>query len=406
MKSGQTINFPTILGIFLLFAALCLPSVAISASFPSIHWVDIFLPLIVLLCYLNWSKIQFSKYHFLPFAMACYVGLTILIQAHTTSVSDYFEIYKWLKFGVLLLFLGLIDFDQLQKCLPYLFFVLFVLNLLHYYDFPGINQLLEEQYNGGLQIQFFGKNSLGEPAVKRMVGTMGNPNINALLFTFFSIIFLPIRFNKKRLGLFLMALTMVFLCQSRTSIVVILVLLIYLAIFHLHSWTRRQWLTIIGGLVLSYLLALMLATSFFKYSAYSSSLLDGTALYSGSVRGRFETWALLGQQILEYPIFGHGPYKQYFYANRLYAENEYILMAWRYGLIGLLLYILLYLFPFVELVRTKNSSFIPFVLVILLMLTSALTNNPFTERNIELLFCLALAWAFKSIQTAHAKKGE
>lgn len=406
MKSGQTLNSPTVLGIFLLFAALCLPSIAISANFPSIHWVDICLPFILLLLYFNRSQVQFSKYHVLPFAMAFYVSLTIIIQAHDTTVSDYFEIYKWLKFGILLLFLGLMDFGHLQKSLPYLFFVLIALNLLHFFNFPGINQLLEEQYNGGLQIQFFGKNSLGEPAVKRMVGTMGNPNINALLFTFFSIIFLPIRFNKKQFGLFLTALTMVFFCQSRTSIVVILVLLIYLAIFHLHLWTRRQWLTIIGGLVLTYLFALMLATSFFQYSAYSTSLLDGTALYSGSLRGRFETWALLGQQILEYPIFGHGPYKQYFYSNRIYAENEYILMAWRYGIMGLVAYILVYLLPFMQLFRSKNPNDIPFVLLILVMLTSALTNNPFTERNIELLFCLALAWAFKSIQTAHAKKGE
>lgn len=403
MKSGQTINFPTILGIFLLFAALCLPSVAFATQFPSVHWVDLCLPMILLLLFFNRSKIQFSKYHALPFAMAGYVGLTILIQSHTTSVSDYFEIYKWFKFGILLLFFGLMDFDQLQKCLPYLFLVLVVLNLLHFFEFPGINQLLEEQYNGGLQIQFFGKNSLGEPAVKRMVGTMGNPNINALLFTFFSILFLPFQFNKKQLGLFLLALTMVFLCQSRTSIVVILILLSYLAVFHLHLWTRRQWLTIIGGLVLSYFLALMLATSFFQYTPYSASLLDGTALYSGSVRGRFETWTLLGQQILEYPIFGHGPYKQYFYANRLYAENEYILMAWRYGLIGLVVYMLIYLLPFVQLFRSKNRGYISFVLVILLMLTSALTNNPFTERNIELLFCLALAWAFKCIKTADAR---
>lgn len=402
MKSGQTINFPTILGVFLLFAALCLPSVALAAQFPSVHWVDLCLPMILLLLFFNRTEIQFSKYHVLPFAMACYVGLTILIQAHTTTVSDYFEIYKWIKFGVLLLFLGLMDFSFLQKCLPYLFLVLVVLNLLHFYEFPGINQILEVHYNGGLQIQFFGKNSLGAPAVKRMVGTMGNPNINALLFTFFSIVFLPIQFNKKQLGLFLIALTMVFLCQSRTSVVVILVFLIYLAIFHLHLWTRRQWLTIIGVLGLTYFLALMLATSFFQYSAYSASLLDGTALYSGSVRGRFETWTLLGQQILEYPIFGHGPYKQYFYANRLYAENEYILMAWRYGFIGLVVYMLLYLLPFVQLFCSKNTSVTPFVLVILMMLTSALTNNPFTERNIELLFCLALAWAFKSLKTADA----
>ncbi|MFM6946860.1 MAG: O-antigen ligase family protein [Flavobacteriales bacterium] len=403
MMNGLSNKFPTILSGFLLFASLCLPAINLGNQLPSIHWVDIFFPVLVIFIGLNWPKLKRSTFHFLPFVMAGFVYFTTAIQGHSSTISDYFEIYKWLKIGVLLIFLGLIDFSQLKKYLPYLFLLLVVLNLLHFYNFPGINQLLEEHYNGGLQIQFFGKNSLGEPAVKRMVGTMGNPNINALLFIFFSILFLPKQFNKKQFGLFFIAMTMVFLCQSRTSIIVVLLLFLFTGIFHSKIWTRKQWLIVITGLILSYLLALMLATSFFKYSAYSSSLLDGTALYSGSVRGRFETWALLGQQILEYPIFGHGPYKNYFYANRLYSENEYILMTWRYGLFGLLIYILIYFIPFIQLYRTKSTCYLPFILVILLMSISALTNNPLTERNIELLFCLALAWAFERLMTTDAR---
>lgn len=403
MMSGPTAKIPTFLGVFLIFASLCLPALAIGEQYPSIHWFDIGLPFMLLLLFMNRSKFYLNWLHALSLLMAIYVGFTILIQGHASTISDYFEIYKWLKFGVVLLFFSLLDFNLFKKFVPILFLMLVLINLAHFFNFPGINKLLENHYNGGIQLQFFGKNSLGEPAVKRMVGTMGNPNINALLFSFFSIFFLPIHFQPKRFFLFLTALTMVFLCQSRTALVVVLGLLTYLAIFQSQIWTRRQWLQILIGLSISYLLAWMLATSFFKYSAYSSSLLDGTALYSGSVRGRFETWSLLGQQIYEYPIFGHGPYKRYFYLNHIYAENEYILMTWRYGLLGLLVYLLLYWIPFSQFSRTKNPRFIPFILVILLMSISALTNNPFTERNIEVLFCLALAWAYQRLTKPDAE---
>jgi hypothetical protein len=78
-------------------------------------------------------------------------------------------------------------------------------------------------------------------------------------------------------------------------------------------------------------------------------------------------------------------------------------MTWRYGLLGLLVYLLLYWIPFSQFSRTKNPRFIPFILVILLMSISALTNNPFTERNIEVLFCLALAWAYQRLTKPDAK---
>jgi O-antigen ligase len=392
--SGQTTKFPTYLGTFLLFASLCLPALEIGQTAPSIHWIDLGLPIMALCLIVYWSKLQFTKYHALPFLISIYVAFCLLIQAHPTALSDYFEIYKWLKFGVLLLFLSLIDFEMVKRGIPWLFTILVLINLLHFFNLPGVNELLENTYNGGLHLKFFGKNSLGDPAVKRMVGTMGNPNINALLFTFFSIYFLPLQFERKRLFLFLLALTMVFLCQSRTALVVVFVLISYLGIFHSKIWTRLQWLQLIFGIIFSFLMAWMLCTSFFQYSAYSSSLLDGTALYSGSVRGRLETWQLLGQQIVEQPIFGHGPYKNYFYVNRIYSENEYILMAWRYGVFGLLAYLWLYLWPLKHLQQANNKLFIPFILVLLTMLVSALTNNPFTERNIEVLFCFNLAWAF------------
>ncbi|MEN9742556.1 MAG: hypothetical protein RLZZ65_361 [Bacteroidota bacterium] len=404
--SGQTTKFPTYFGVFLLISTLFLPAIQLGSKLPSLHWIDLGFPIMVLSVLMNRSKLQLTNYHGLAFLMAIYVGLTLLVQQHPSSNSDYFEIYKWLKYGVLFLFFGLLDFQFIKRSIPWIFILLTVFNLLHFFNFPGVNTLLEKTYGGGLHIQFFGKNSLGLPAVKRMVGTMANPNINALLFTFFSIYFLPLQFERKRLFLFLMAMTMVFLCQSRTALVVVFVLFSYLGIFHSKIWSRKEWLQVFVGVIFSFLIAWMLCTSFFQYAAYNSSLLDGTALFSGSVRGRFETWSLLGNQIIEQPLFGHGPYKSYFYLNHIYSENEYILMAWRYGFFGLVAYLLLYFWPLKLFIQLKKQEFIPFILVLLTMLVSALTNNPFTERNIEVLFCLNLAWALKCFQDLKNEQGK
>ena len=121
--------------------------------------------------------------------------------------------------------------------------------------------------------------------------------------------------------------------------------------------------------------------------------------HSGSARGRLETWNMLGKMILEEPLFGHGPYKEFFYQNKIYSENEYILMTWRYGLFGLLIYLSIFLIPFKKLVASMNEISLKGSLMLIMMLVSALTNNPLTERNIEVLFCLGLAWALVPLQT-------
>lgn len=401
MNGQRTTNIASVLGFFVLFAALCFPVLNIGETLPTVHILDICLPLF--LFFIIQSKTgRWKEYAiFIPFIFCFYVLFAIVIQGHATMRHDYFEVYKWFKYGVTLLFFSQVDFHFFKKTIPILFGTLIAINSIHFFDLFNFNELLKGYYNGGIHIEYFGKNSLGEPAVKRMVGTMGNPNINAIMFGAFSIYFFPVNFNRKVLVYFLVSLLFLFLCQSRTSILFLAAMFLFILVFNAKIWTKKQWLIVLLGTLIAYLIAWMLATSFFQYTAYNNSLLDGSALFSGSARGRFETWNLLFTQIVEYPIFGHGPYKEYFYANHIYAENEYILMFWRYGIIGLFFYMSLYLIPFWQFVKKANKSLIPVLLLLILMSVSALTNNPFTERNIELLFCIGLAWGY---QLFHSNK--
>ncbi|MFM7662103.1 MAG: O-antigen ligase family protein [Bacteroidota bacterium] len=391
--SGQRINvWGSYLGAFLVFASICLPPVTLTPNTPSVHVLDFLLPIIV--CFIVWKKTWESMrfYLWIPFVISGYVVLTIFLNFKNVASNDYFEVYKWLKYGCAFLFFTHIDFSILKRTIPMLFFIICVINILHFLEFPGLNQLLEKYYNGGLQIQFFGKDSQGGPAVKRLIGTMGNPNINAIMFGIFSIFYFPLRFERNRLAMYFLCILFVFLCQSRTALLVVIAMFSYVACVHSNIWTKKQWFVMLSGLTAAFLLAWMFSTSFFQYNSYNNSLMDGTILESGSARGRFETWKLLGEMILQNPLFGHGPYKHYFYQHHLYSENEYILMMWRYGLIGLGLYLSIFIIPFKKLWKRNCERSIKGSLLILLMLVSALTNNPFTERNIEVLFCVGLAW--------------
>jgi O-antigen ligase len=95
---------------------------------------------------------------------------------------------------------------------------------------------------------------------------------------------------------------------------------------------------------------------------------------------------------------GYGGNKAYFYAQKIYSENEYILMAWRYGIIGLMGYLLIYVIPLRNFLQTKRmDSIYPAVFAIVLMAVAALTNNPFVDRTTMVLFAVAIGAAYSQL---------
>jgi O-antigen ligase len=399
MSGPKSKTWITYLGVIIVFTSLCLPAITLRSTLPSIHILDICLPVMLVFIWMNKSQLATGYGAWIPFVFSGLVLFTIVIQGHHTSYSDYFEVYKWIKFGLAIWFFSLLDYTLFKRFIPWIFGFLLVLNAVHFFECTPLNKVLEYNYNGGLQIRYFGKDSLGQPAVKRLVGTMGNPNINALLFGFFSLYYFPINVNRKNLGLFFVSLLFVFLCQSRTALLFIFCIFAFLAIFKATIWTKKQWVWMVFGTIGTFFIAWMLATSFFQFTSYNNSLLDGTAFHSGSARGRLETWNMLGKMIIEEPLFGHGPYKEFFYQNKIYSENEYILMTWRYGLLGLLIYLSIFLLPFKKIVASANEIPLKGSFMLIMMMVSAMTNNPLTERNIELLFCIGIAWIFQRHQT-------
>lgn len=390
----------------ILFSILFLPDLYLSKSLPAFRLLDFLLPVLLIIIVLKRKEIVWRPFYIFIGIVVLYIFLTMIINGRLAMTRDYFEFYKIYKFFLIVVFFSIIDGLTFLKTFIKPFFLLLVLlNLIHFYNLFNFNFIIEHYYHGGLNIKYFGTNTLYQPTAKRMVGLMGNPNNNAILFTFFSIYFIPFKFEKSKIAWFSIALTMVFLCQSRTSILAIIALIVVLLILKYTNWNFKQWVLFIGTCLVCYLLAWTLSSDFFKYDIYGNSMFNGVALESNSAMGRIESWKFLGKMIAEKPVFGHGPNKDFFYNNNIYSENEYVLYAWRYGIIGLVMYLLFYLIPVKAIAmdsKTKYSKYI--ILIAIMMLTTALTNNPLTERTIFILFAMSIGVLFKLTDGMKNKK--
>jgi O-antigen ligase len=399
---GQTNWLAFGCAILVLLDAFLIPDIRISSQWPAFQLTDFLLPIIGLLLYPKLPLVR-KEWWFLWIAFfAGYMLLPILINGRIKQWNDYLELYRVIKLGVIFLLFRVIQPKQLHPLIVGSFMVLLLINLLHLYNVFNVNELLTYTYGDSIHFKLFGKDSLGNPAVKRMLGTMGNPNTNALLFLFFTVYFLPIEKKREQWVLWFTALFMVFLCQSRTSLIAVIMVLGAMLFLTKKDGVKPAIWKVVSSIGL-YVLATMIATSFFQYTSYSNSLMDGSALYSTSLRSRWESWGILWDMIKTKPLFGYGPYKSYFTAHQLYSENEYLLMWWRYGIFGLLFYLGLFLLPFWELFRRKFDTNAGKAMVMIgVMLIAALTNNPLTERSISVLFIFILATGLPTSK-AHEK---
>lgn len=378
-------------GGLLLISTLFFPDIKLGDNIPAFQFLDFGLPITVFFIFLNRTKLRLHKYYLIILLFCAYIPITMAVNGRLKASNDYFEIYKLLKFLILIMFFSLLNFQQFSKTwFKPIFIVLVVINLLHFYNIFGFHDLLIQIY-GGDHLESFGLNSLKNPATKRMTGLAGNPNTNAVIFGFYMIYFLPLKFNKQRFVWFAVACLMLFLCQSRTAIVAILFLFIITFIFKLsENWKRYR--IIILSVTGIYLISWAITTDFFTFQSYSNNVV------SNSLMGRIDTWKYLGKMIMDKPIFGYGVNKEFFYSNRLYSENEYILMTWRYGFVGLILYLLIFLIPLRHYIINRKTVEIQKsgILIIGIIMITALTNNPFQERTIMLLIALVfgLIWPF------------
>ncbi|MBD3638451.1 MAG: O-antigen ligase family protein [Crocinitomicaceae bacterium] len=458
-----------IFSVFVLVTVLFLPLIQPFKPGPGIEIIDLLVPVLFIAFFIKRKELNERNLYLLLGGFTVYIFITILVNGRWGQIRDYFEIFKMVKFILVIwLFSHTSAENFIKKWSRPIFIALVVFNLIHYFELFNFNDLLENYYPAGERIPEFGKNSIGQPTDKRMLGFPNNPNYNAIVFLFFTILFIPrkeknIPISNWAYVYFIIAVFMVFLCQSRTSLPIIgVIVMVHTAIYIKKSW--EMIVVLIMSVGLSFFLAKVISNAsvdyrlaqynktehmeLFKYkgiiyqdsttllyndydtivldsiilvedlrayfsksdpsfvdslkarktkNSYMETMLDGSAFESNSFRERLEIWRHLWNMIKKKPVFGHGPYKEYFYSNDLYSENEYILFTWRYGFIGLILYLSILIYLLIKGIKGRHSLGGSMLLYFTITLgISGLTNNPFIHQTILILLAACAGWAIYS----------
>lgn len=396
-------NIDFLLLILIFLSITILPSIQIE-GLPVVNVDDYLLPLVLLRIYKN-KIFKPTLYVWLLVAFMGYILFTIFLNSRYNSVQDYFEIYKIGKFLLVVLFSQHVlksHFEKFTWVIKSVFLYLLVFNLFHYFSLFNFNQTVMPYFSvSEIHLSTFGLDSLGNPSSKRMIGTMSNPNINAIFFLFFYSFFF-VNYGKSeglknRIWIYLSFLC-ILLTQSRTAFISLAFITFFWFVFAKYDY-KRIFIQLGAFVMLVFIAYLINIHSVIYYTNTNVNIMENS-----SMMGRFETWQHLWEMILQKPVFGHGPNKNYFYDNQIYAESEYVLYLWRYGVIGLFFYLSWILMPLRKsiLQNRENAHYLLFAIVILI---NSLTNSPLSNPSILLLFAISIGYYFafpvKINQTDH-----
>jgi O-antigen ligase len=396
-------TYNIVLFYLLIISIFFAPDFTIFSSFPTLQLGDFILPFLSVAVLFSFKEIKMNYYYLLLFIFCAIILLSMLANNRLSVLSDYFEIFKIIKFGVIILFAyqatKYISFNRLIKAV---FILLLIINFIQYFEWFYVNDLLVNWYGYEKEVLGFGRNSLGFPATKRMFGLMGNPNNNAIIFLFFIVYFFSQEYTLKKGIYFYLAVFMLFLCQSKIAVIAfVVVTLIGINYFPHNLKAIITKIIIVILLIVSVLLidGRYITDVLEQLFGFLTSESDKGKVFEHvggmSTRGRIDAWKLLFEMIAQKPIIGYGPFKEYFYERALYSENEYILMWWRYGIFGLVTYSTMLIYPIGIAIKSRQNKYAYLVYMFcVVLLIAALTNNPLSNRNILTLYAIILGMFF------------
>lgn len=381
-----------------IFGALLMPPVKLSETWPVIEWSDALFPVVLAVLIVDRKALAPSP-EFLRTSrlflilLVAFVGsicLSIAINNRVDVLRDWFEPMKFLKFMVYLwAFASVFKPIELRFVLSLLFIPLAVFNLLHYFNVAGFNELVEPLYAPAHHLEVFGLNSLGQPDTKRALGTMGNPNINGLMFAALLVVFVvPVNYRRGYLierTLVLSAIMGIMLCQSRTTLIAFAaVMLLYLLMVKAR---QRAFLYYAAFALVAFALLDLVGNS------YLGSLGSAERLQRAG-EGRLSQWLKIFDTMPGHWIFGHAPSKEFFEANGIYAESEFVLILYRYGILGLVLWCAAWCSWAIQWFKAKGAKGFAFLALPTIYLVGAMTNNPMHANKLAMLLAFAGAYLY------------
>lgn len=340
---------------------ILLPSFKVASGLPDVRPEELLLVLF-LLC-LPWLRFKLEPARVAEIGRAIaallIVTLVSIIWARLflhcrAGLRDLFELIKPLKYYFIILLVASAGLEKkgLERNFRWfwIFSGCFILAcFLEYWNIGGIRQYLLPYAPD--------KVALSRLASPRIMGLMGNPNYTGLFlmlvisFAFSSLLFYR---NSFRTGIFYVAMFSLagmaeFLTMSRTAMAATLVSLVFIGAKFLISprVSRRQAAIALGVIVLIMAVFLAAAGEEFLWRYQAALHLDTNTSFQAKLVFWQQAWDLYKQS----PIFGWGPAKSLMTG---VVDNEYLLIARRYGLVGLIIYLGFYLSIF-RLIRNNTS---------------------------------------------------
>jgi len=320
-----------------------LPKTALLITLVSIFWIFLTWKILRATKTITLPKINKFFRIFLTLYLSSFILSTILSESFNFS---FFGSY-WRQNGLLqlifyfLLFLGIVIYFSDKK------------------ETKNLPQIIKYICYGGILSAIYAIwQSIGQGYGLRIFGTIGQPNSLATYLLMVAPFILTYFFQSKTrktnifwgIGLFIVFLAMA-LTISRTMIVGILGIIIFLAIFH------RKWIFL--SLIGCFFLGIFAVNLLSNYSFISDNIFLSRFIFEGwafhSVESRFVIWESVLKMIQAKPIAGYGPdmlsesYLQFanpqiFYFERMdnfvdRAHNELLDITVNQGIIGLISYL-------------------------------------------------------------------
>lgn len=397
-NSAGILSVSGIVSALLVLSLFWLPPLPVPGLGPNIQVTEMLLPVLAFILLFSFKQLNLGLARPLLIILAVYAGiifLSIAVNSRLGMMRDHFEIFKLVKYVLVAGFFFLLPGKKyLDTLMTVALIGMALLNFLHYINFMNFNQHIQVFYGNEIHVLGFGLNSLGEPDTKRILGTAGNPNINALLFLFFVIYFMPASGSSLlRKILFYVSVLGVLACQSRTGFIALGI--VYVLGAWILSYDLKTWLMHLASFILFYLFL------YWMGNIYLASL-AGNPVKQGSVMSRMETWSMLWDMIKQKPLLGWSPYKE-FIAGKVYPEGEYVFITWKYGFIGLLIH--LYWLGWLGLKAWKDRMTHEarmLLLFLIAILIASITNTPTTDQQVFVILAMLTGLYFNSATTSKA----
>lgn len=379
-----------LISVFLIFSILFLPSFKISSSL-SIRIEDL-LFLFVFLIFIFKRKMLLNKQILLIFTLAMVELFSIVINKNILYVSALWEPIKILKFIVFLnvFFKAFIKYRQrFIKIFEIFFIFLIFINFIQYFNFFNFNNYIGRLYIPEVHLSVF----MERQDIKRLLGLMGNPNNNAILFSFFYALFMSLYLSlrsKKYLYISLLSFLIVILCQSRTTFLALLFSMFFIPFFAGLNHKKRHLKTVLTSLII---VGFIVIVYNILPISYLRSIKNMDIEEISSWQERIIVWNYILDNVRQQLILGTGGFKEFYYSRNIDIDSGYFWFLYNFGLISLLTYLIFLLYQIYISFKFRKLlfSYLNFSFLSIILITS-ITNAPFQEPRLNLIIAVTIAF--------------